>query len=170
MASITSCQNRKAADRRGLTLMELLISLVLTGVTLVLISTAMDLHLRALEKRRGRAEEGQGARARGQQIGKDLRNAVQFSTIDMEEGLGGLDSGALMDLAGSAIASGDIDMGDVNMGAVLGGMFGAGSDPEEPTSSYTPDLVSNLEPPVYHQNDQQHDPPPGRIAVSRIAS
>jgi len=88
------------------------------------------------------------ARALLQRIGNDLRSAVQFSTIDMEEGLGGLDSGALMDLAGSAIASGDIDMGDVNMGAVLGGMFGGG-ETEEPTSSYTPDLVSNLEPPVY---------------------
>ena len=41
MASITFCQNRKATDRRGLTLMELLISLVLTGVPLVLISTAI---------------------------------------------------------------------------------------------------------------------------------
>jgi len=144
VASISSLRNRKITDRRGLTLMELLISLVLTGVTLVLISTAMDLHLRALEKRRSRAEEGQLARALLQRIGNDLRSAVQFSTIDMEEGLGGLDSGALMDLAGSAIASGDIELGDVNMGALLGG-----GETEELTSSYTPDLVSNLEPPVY---------------------
>ena len=125
--------------------MELLISLVLTGVVLVLISTAMDLHLRALDRQRATAEEGQLARALLQRIGNDLRNAVQFSTIDMEEGLGGLDSGALMNLATGAIASGDIDLADVNMGALLGG----GSEPEEPTSSYTPDLVSNLEPPVY---------------------
>ena len=125
--------------------MELLISLVLTGVVLVLISTAMDLHLRALDRQRATAEEGQLARSLLQRIGNDLRNAVQFSTIDMEEGLGGLDSGALMNLATGAIASGDIDLADVNIGAMLGG----GSEPEEPTSSYTPDLVSNLEPPVY---------------------
>ncbi|MEE2685744.1 MAG: hypothetical protein VYB09_05490 [Planctomycetota bacterium] len=128
-----------------MTLMELLISLVLTGVVLVLISTAMDLHLRALGKQRATAEEGQLARSLLQRIGNDLRNAVQFSTIDMEEGLGGLDSGALMNLATGAIASGDIDLADVNVGALLGGE----SEPEEPTSSYTPDLVSNLEPPVY---------------------
>ncbi|MFP6753121.1 MAG: prepilin-type N-terminal cleavage/methylation domain-containing protein [Pirellulaceae bacterium] len=133
------------SKRRGLTLMELLISLVLTGVVLVLISTAMDLHLRALVRQRATAEEGQLARSLLQRIGNDLRNAVQFSTIDMEEGLGGLDSGALMNLATGAIASGDIDLADVNIGALLGG----GSEPEEPTSSYTPDLVSNLEPPVY---------------------
>ena len=133
------------SSRRGLTLMELLISLVLTGVVLVLISTAMDLHLRALDRQRSTAEEGQLARSLLQRIGNDLRNAVQFSTIDMEEGLGGLDSGALMNLATGAIASGDIDLADVNMGALLGGE----SEPEEPTSSYTPDLVSNLEPPVY---------------------
>jgi len=125
--------------------MELLISLVLTGVVLVLISTAMDLHLHALDRQRATAEEGQLARSLLQRIGNDLRNAVQFSTIDMEEGLGGLDSGALMNLATGAIASGDIDLADVNIGAMLGG----GSEPEEPTSSYTPDLVSNLEPPVY---------------------
>jgi len=133
------------SKRRGLTLMELLISLVLTGVVLVLISTAMDLHLRALVRQRATAEEGQLARSLLQRIGNDLRNAVQFSTIDMEEGLGGLDSGALMNLATGAIASGDVDLADVNIGALLGG----GSEPEEPTSSYTPDLVSNLEPPVY---------------------
>ena len=142
MASMHSSRHSK---RRGLTLMELLISLVLTGVVLVLISTAMDLHLRALVRQRATAEEGQLARSLLQRIGNDLRNAVQFSTIDMEEGLGGLDSGALMNLATGAIASGDVDLADVNIGALLGG----GSEPEEPTSSYTPDLVSNLEPPVY---------------------
>lgn len=140
MDNMHSCQRRA-----GLTLMELLISLVLTGVVLVLISTAMDLHLRSLDRHRSTAEEGQLARSLLQRIGNDLRNAVQFSTIDMEEGLGGLDAGALMNLATGAIASGDIDLADVNLGTLLGG----GSETEEPTSSYTPDLVSNLEPPVY---------------------
>lgn len=68
---------------RGITLLELLLALGLTGVIMVVISIAIDLHLRTFNTRRANVEESQLARALLRHIAKDLRSTVWYEPIDL---------------------------------------------------------------------------------------
>ena len=136
MARMHSNSQRRSSMRRGLTLMELLISLVMTGVILVLVSTAMDLQMRSLAERRNYAEEAQLARSVLRRIADDLRSAVQYSSVDVEAGLEGLDASSLI---GGLAGGGMGDLGGL-ADALLGGMSGDLTNPTE-------NLSSSVEPP-----------------------
>ncbi len=69
--------------RSAVTLLELLLALALTGLLMVLIVTAIDLNLRALELRRTDVERSQLARAVLRQIATDLKNAILYEPIDV---------------------------------------------------------------------------------------
>ena len=143
--SNTSAGQRRT-NRRGLALMELIIALALTGVTLVLISTAIDLHLRTLTNRRAYAEEGQLARAVLHRIAGDLRNAVQYTTVDMSGALEGLDPSSLLDFAGDAAGGGGIPE-DLLGGDISGSIDALLNGSSDSLSDATQNLSSTLEPP-----------------------
>jgi type II secretory pathway component PulJ len=69
--------------RAGITLLELLLALALTGVVMVIISMAMQLFLRTLDTRRADVEQAQIARAVLQHIAADIRNAVWYEPLDV---------------------------------------------------------------------------------------
>jgi hypothetical protein len=79
--------SKKAAPRRrsrpGLSLLELMLALGLTGVVMVVISIAIDLHLRTLERGRTDVERAQLARAVLRHIARDLQNTVWYEPIDL---------------------------------------------------------------------------------------
>ena len=67
----------------GITLLELLLALGLTGVVMLVITMAIQLHLRILDMRRADVEQAQVARAVLQHIAADLRNAVWYEPLDV---------------------------------------------------------------------------------------
>lgn len=140
-------RQRHRGHRSGMTLMELIIALALTGVVLVLISTAMDLHMRSLVKRRAYAEESQLARAILRRIADDLRNAVQYTTIDMSSALEGLDPSSLLDFAGDALGGGGLP-DDLLGGGAAGSIDDLLSGNSDSLTNSTQNLAGNLEPPA----------------------
>ena len=72
----------RGIQRRGLTLLELMLALSLSAFVLVAVSMAIDLHLRVLQNRRGYVERIQLARAVLTIIANDLRATVQQNTTD----------------------------------------------------------------------------------------
>lgn len=72
-----------ASDRAGITLLELLLALALTGVVMMIITMAIQLHLRTLDSRRADVEQSQVARAVLQHIAADIRNAVWYEPVDV---------------------------------------------------------------------------------------
>jgi len=103
-------QNRLiSAEKNGLTLLEVLLSLALTTVIMVIIGTAINLHLRVITIDRSHVEEAQLARALLDQIAKDLRSTLYFP----DEGGGS----ASMDTAG--------DTGDLTGNGLSGGSTSA---------------------------------------------
>jgi len=66
----------KPTPRDAFTLLEILLALMLTSLLLVVLSMAIDFHLRVAEKGRVEVEEGQLARVLLHRIADDLRNAV----------------------------------------------------------------------------------------------
>lgn len=109
---------------RGMTLLELLLALALTGLVMVVISMAIDLHLRALDVRRTNVEENQVARAVLRNIATDLRNVVIYEPIDMS-GVQDMSSGSL----GDSFSADDFSdpMGDTGSGDVGGATGGDSS-------------------------------------------
>jgi type II secretory pathway pseudopilin PulG len=81
--------------RAGITLLELLLALGLTGVVMIIISMAMQLHLRTLDSRRADVEQSQVARAVLQHMAADIRNAVWYEPLDVS---------SITDLAGAGAA------------------------------------------------------------------
>ncbi len=76
---MAAAQSRRSA----VTLLELLLALALTGLLMVLITTAIDLNLRALDLRRTDVERSQLARAVLRHIAADLKNAILYQPIDV---------------------------------------------------------------------------------------
>lgn len=72
-----------ASLRAGITLLELLLALALTGVVMMIITMAIQLHLRTLDSRRADVEQSQVARAVLQHIAADIRNAVWYEPLDV---------------------------------------------------------------------------------------
>ena len=127
---------------RGLTLLELLLSLALTSIIMVIIAMSLDVYMRTLDRRQAIIEESQLARAILQQIANDLRSAVQVQTGDVEEGLAGLDG---IDLAGGV---GDLLGGDIAGDLLGGGDTGLEDLLMEEDLAVTDDLATSMIPPA----------------------
>ena len=76
---------RATRPHRGFTLLEVLLSLMLTSLVLVGLGMAVDFHLRVADRGRAHVEEAQLARALLHRIANDLRGAVAYDPINVEE-------------------------------------------------------------------------------------
>ena len=86
-------------NRRGVTLLELLLALALSVIVLSAIGMAIEMHLKMLGTRRTQVEEAQLARSVLRRIADDLRSAVQYEVLDVS-GLQSLAGDALGGAAG----------------------------------------------------------------------
>ncbi len=94
MANAATNRSRlRRSVRRGFTLLELVLAIALTGVVMLLIGMAIDLHLRGTERRQNEVGRAQLVRAILQQMATDLRGMVRADTTDFS---------GVQDLAGSA--------------------------------------------------------------------
>ncbi|HUE74474.1 MAG TPA: prepilin-type N-terminal cleavage/methylation domain-containing protein [Pirellulaceae bacterium] len=128
-----------ARDPRGMTLLELVLSLALSALLLMAISMALHIHWRAFDIKRSRVEEAQLASAILRNISDDIRSTLKFEPPNLE----GLDLTSLVaNAAGGAIGEGttNSDSGD------------GGGDPNNP-----PEQQPNDTPP----DNESDDPPPG---------
>jgi len=75
-------------DCAGMTLLELLLSLALTGVVMVVISMAIHLHLFTLGTRRADVEQALLARSVLRRMAADIRNAVWYEPLEMSSLVG----------------------------------------------------------------------------------
>lgn len=91
---------------RGLTLLEVLLSLGLIAILLAALGTAVDFHYRVVQSARRQIEEAQLARALMERIAQDIRGAVPYDPVNFEELIPGLvtqsGSGSLSSLAQEA--------------------------------------------------------------------
>jgi len=71
-------------NRTGITLLEIVLALGLSGMLLYAVGLAMDLHFRALDVQRTRVERAQVARAVLRHISDDVRSAMQQTPVDLE--------------------------------------------------------------------------------------
>ncbi len=110
--------------RGGMTLLELLLALSLTGMVFVAIGMAIDLHLRSIDIGRTETEEAQLARALLRRMADDLRAAVQYQVIDFSS-LQSVAPGGTEDLGDLPLEDNPSD-GD---GDFENGEQGAGEDP-----------------------------------------
>ena len=96
---------------RAYTLLEVLIVLVLMTTVLLLISTALDIHLRQMVINRTEVEEAQLARTILNNIAKDIRSVVvAIRTENLEVDTAALS--AVMGLGGAADVLADLNTGD----------------------------------------------------------
>ncbi len=116
-------------DRRGVTLIELMLALALSAFILVAIGMAIDVNLRALDARRSHVEQAQLARAVLRRIADDLRSAVRTETTDFS---------SVEDLA--------TDVLPIDASELTGMAESAGVDPSV-TSSAT-NIADSLAPPA----------------------
>jgi prepilin-type N-terminal cleavage/methylation domain-containing protein len=125
-----SPKNRRPKKRRGLTLLELLLALSLSGIVMYAISFAVHLHLRALDVRRTDVEEARLARSILQMIANDIRSTIVAHEVDFSGVQGMIDSAAkaaATDVAAAlAEAGGDTGGGDTGGGDTGGGGTGGG--------------------------------------------
>ncbi len=122
--------------RRGVTLLELILALALSGLVLYAISFAVHLHLRTLDIRRTDVEEARLARSILQMIANDLRGAIPKHDVDFS-GLEAMVTAAAADAAAGAI--GDtlgVDVGDLLGDSGGGGGGGTGGGTEDPADSF----------------------------------
>ena len=98
--------------KSGVTLVELLLALALTGVVLMVIGMAIDLNLRTLDSRRAEIERAQLAQAVLRHIAMDLQNAVIYEPIDMSSVPQMASGGDVMGLAEDAGMSDLLDGAD----------------------------------------------------------
>jgi hypothetical protein len=95
--------------RSGVTLLELMLALALTGVVIVAIGMAIDLNLRTLDSRRAEIERAQLAQAVLRHIAMDLQNAVIYEPLDMSKVPQMASEGDVMGLAEDAGMSDPLD-------------------------------------------------------------
>lgn len=72
-------------SRTAFTLLEIILALALSVLVLIAIGMAIDVHLNSLEVGRTEVEEARLARALLQRIADDLRSAVVYDPIDVDE-------------------------------------------------------------------------------------
>ena len=90
------------------TLLEVILALALSVFVLAAIAWAIQLHLTALDTRRGDVEESQLARAVLKMIADDLHSVLAYNTVDFSEAA----QMAALDIPG--LAGGDVEAGDEN--------------------------------------------------------
>ncbi|MFH1921438.1 MAG: prepilin-type N-terminal cleavage/methylation domain-containing protein, partial [Planctomycetota bacterium] len=99
-----------ATRRRGFTLIEVLLTLLLISLVLAALAMAVDFQLRVVERSRGHVEEAQLARVLLHRIADDLRGAVPYDPLEMEklvsEAISSAASAATGTVASTAEASG----------------------------------------------------------------
>ena len=78
--------------RQGFTLLEVILALSLTALVLVVVAMAIDIHLRVVDVGRTDVEEALLARALLGRIADDLRGAVAYDPMNVEEMVPGLPS------------------------------------------------------------------------------
>lgn len=81
---------RKLRRTRGLTLLEVLLSLGLIAILLAALGTAVDFHYRVVQSARHQVEETQLARVLLDRIAQDIRGAVSYDPVNFEELIPGL--------------------------------------------------------------------------------
>ena len=102
-------------NKRGFTLLEVLLALGLVSAVLLAVTMAIDVHLRLLDSGRTHVEEAQLARALLRRIADDLRGAVLYDPIKADELIAGVpvsaeDVGDMVEGAGGRIPEGlDLD-------------------------------------------------------------
>jgi type II secretory pathway pseudopilin PulG len=124
----------KRRPKHGLTLLELMLALSLSGMVLYAISFAVHLHMRALDIRRTNVEESRLARSILQMIANDLRSTipnyeVDFSGIEaMIKNSASATAADVADALGGDSGSGDSGSGDSGSGGSGGtGTGGTGT-------------------------------------------
>jgi hypothetical protein len=143
--------SHRFAQRRGVTLLELILALGLSVIVLGAIAWALQLYLRAFDTRRTDIEKAQLARAVLKLIADDLRSVVAHNAIDftdaaklataasvpgLDEALGGDDSGGGDDLVGG-ISGDDIPTGDTPTD-------GAEEEPKDLSSDLMPSTIPGI--------------------------
>jgi hypothetical protein len=110
--------------KSGVTLVELLLALALTGVVLMVIGMAIDLNLRTLDSRRAEIERAQLAQAVLRHIAMDLQNAVIYEPIDTSsvptmssggDAMGLAEDAGLSDLLGDPVLGTDSMLSESTM-------------------------------------------------------
>ncbi|MBA61039.1 MAG: hypothetical protein CMJ76_01620 [Planctomycetaceae bacterium] len=89
-------------NNHGVTLLELIISLALSGLLFAMITQMIGNHFHVLEKQRDNVEEVQLARALLSRISQDIKSAVQYNGVDVEAALGDVDIAGALDIASGA--------------------------------------------------------------------
>jgi hypothetical protein len=122
--------NISRAQRRGLTLLELILALALSVLVLMAIGMALDVHYRMFDVRRTSIEETHVARAALRSIADDLRTAVQYVPPDLSglETVTGNTATAVASAASNAVG----DIGSAVGGG--GGPMGGGNSGGTPMS------------------------------------
>jgi len=131
--------------KSGVTLVELLLALALTGVVLMVIGMAIDLNLRTLDSRRAEIERAQLAQAVLRHIAMDLQNAVIYEPLDMSSVPQMASGGGAMNLAGGAGMSDLLGGSDPLGGSGLLDDSGLGLD--STLSENTLDIANTVAPP-----------------------
>jgi hypothetical protein len=104
-------------NRRGFTLLEIVLALSLAVVVFGLVGMAIDIYLRVADTSRKEVEEAQLARALLQRIAEDVRNAVPFSPGTSS---GGSSSGVSSAGGSSEASSGSSSSGTPSFGGIYG--------------------------------------------------
>jgi prepilin-type N-terminal cleavage/methylation domain-containing protein len=130
------------SDCRGMTLLELVLALALSGLLLMAISMALHIHWRAFDGKRSRVEEAQLASAILRNISDDIRGTLKFEPPNLE----GLNLGSLASNALGSVASGALSGGETENG-------GGEGDPME-TPNPTPSPMQPATTPMPSNNTQ----------------
>ena len=133
-------------QRRGLTLLEMILALALSVIVLAAIGWAIQLHLKALDTRRSDVEEAQLARAVLKLIADDLHSVVAYNDIEFGE------AARIAGMAIPGLASGDIEAGDDNFEQPP-------ADDDEDPQAADPEEAEEEEPP----KDLSADLTPGEV-------
>lgn len=100
---------RRFHPQQGVTLLELIISLALSGLLFAMITQMIGNHFHVLEKQRDNVEEVQLARALLSRMSQDIKSAVQYNGVDVEAAMGDIDiQGALGIAAGAGVGMEDL--------------------------------------------------------------
>jgi prepilin-type N-terminal cleavage/methylation domain-containing protein len=127
---------RRITHRRGFTLLEIMLVLVITGILVAAIAAAINIHLRVSEAGRTEVEQAQLARVVLRRIGDDLRAAVPYvEPVESEAGATAAEIDAA--IAGATSGSGGLAGGGASGGSTpsAGGSTSSGGSSSSSGSS-----------------------------------
>jgi hypothetical protein len=141
-------------QKRGLTLLELMLAMSLSILVVYAIGMAIHLNLRVLEARRAGIEKAQLARAILQLMANDLRSAVQYETLEFDD-VGDLAGAEALDAAGDLTDAASALSGGGSVVEVL-------EEEEDPITSTGGEIVSSTKPGLIGYQYELH------VDVSRL--